>query len=40
MKACVPEETIHHEALTVTPEKVIRAMLQADAMGKERKGKH
>jgi len=38
-KACVPEETIHHEALTVTPEKVIQAMLQADAMGKERKGK-
>jgi glycerol dehydrogenase len=37
MKACVPDETIHHEVETMTPEKVIRAMIEADVMGKARK---
>jgi glycerol dehydrogenase len=32
-KACAPEEAIHHEAGKITPEKVIDAMLAADAMG-------
>jgi len=37
MKACVPDETIHHEVEIITPEKIIRAMITADAMGKARK---
>jgi glycerol dehydrogenase len=37
MKACTPTEGIHHEAILVTPEKVIDAMLAADAMGRNRK---
>ncbi len=36
-KACAPEQPIHHEAGTITPEKVLNAMLAADAMGKARK---
>lgn len=36
-KACAPEECIHHEAGTVTPEKVIDAILAADAVGTYRK---
>jgi len=36
-KACVPDETIHHEIEPITPEKVIGAMIAADAMGKARK---
>jgi glycerol dehydrogenase len=36
-KACVPDETIHHEVETMTPEKVIKAMVTADSMGKARK---
>ncbi len=36
-KACAPEEAIHHEAGTVTAEKVFNAMVAADAMGEGRK---
>jgi glycerol dehydrogenase len=36
-KACAPEECIHHEAGKITPEKVLNAMLAADAMGEYRK---
>jgi len=36
-KACAPEEAIHHEAGKITPEKVLNAMLAADAMGELRK---
>ena len=36
VKACAPEEGIHHEAIHVTPEKVMNAMIAADAMGKSR----
>ncbi len=35
-KACAPEEAIHHEAGEITPEKVLDAMLAADAMGLNR----
>ena len=36
-KACAPGEYIHHEAGEMTPEKVLYAMLAADAVGRERK---
>lgn len=36
-KACAPDESIHHEAGTITPEKVLHAMLAADAVGEYRK---
>jgi glycerol dehydrogenase len=36
-KACAPAEGIHHEAGIITPEKVLNAMIVADAMGKSRK---
>ncbi|MDQ7822258.1 MAG: glycerol dehydrogenase [Candidatus Eremiobacteraeota bacterium] len=36
-KACAPTEAIHHEAGTMTPEKVLNAMLAADAIGESRK---
>jgi glycerol dehydrogenase len=36
-KACAPEESIHHEAGIITPEKVLNAMIAADAMGNARK---
>lgn len=36
-KACAPEESIHHEAGTITPEMVVNAILAADAIGTERK---
>lgn len=36
-KACAPEECIHHEAGRITPEKVLQAMLAADAIGQARK---
>jgi glycerol dehydrogenase len=35
-KACAPEECIHHEAGNITPEKVLNAMLAADAIGSHR----
>ncbi len=37
LKACAPEEGIHHEAGKITPEKVLDAMISANAMGKSRK---
>jgi glycerol dehydrogenase len=37
IKACVPTDSIHHEAGIITPEKVLDAMIAADAMGKMRK---
>ncbi len=36
-KACAPGASIHHEAGTITPEKVLQAMLAADAVGAHRK---
>ncbi|MHC9540788.1 MAG: glycerol dehydrogenase [Vulcanimicrobiota bacterium] len=36
-KACAPTEAIHHEAGTITPERVLNAMLAADAAGELRK---
>jgi glycerol dehydrogenase len=39
-KACVPGTAIHHEAGEITPEKVLHAMLAADAIGEYRKNHH
>jgi len=36
-KACVPGASIHHEAGKITPEKVLHAMLAANAIGEHRK---
>jgi glycerol dehydrogenase len=36
-KACAPTEAIHHEVGTITPGKVLNAMLAADGMGELRK---
>jgi len=36
-KACIQEEGIHHEAGVITPEKVLAAMITADAVGRARK---
>ena len=36
-KACAPGESIHHEAGRITPEKVLHAMLAANAIGEYRK---
>lgn len=36
-KACAPVESIHHEAGAVTPDKVLHAILAADAIGRSRK---
>jgi len=38
-KACAPREAVHHEAGTITPEKVLDAMLAADALGMRRGGR-
>jgi len=38
-KACAPTEAIHHEAGTITAEKVLNAMIAADAMGELRKSR-
>ncbi|MDQ1256620.1 MAG: glycerol dehydrogenase, partial [Candidatus Hydrogenedentes bacterium] len=35
--ACVPGASIHHEAGAITPEKVLDALLAADAIGNGRK---
>jgi len=35
-KACAPVESIHHEAGVVTPDKVLQAILAADAIGQRR----
>ena len=37
-KASAPEQPIHHEADSITPHKVLNAMLAADAIGKARRG--
>jgi glycerol dehydrogenase len=37
-KACAPGQSIHHEAGVITPERVLDAMLAADAVGQERRG--
>lgn len=36
-RACAPTEAIHHEAGTITPAKVLSAMVAADAMGEARR---
>jgi glycerol dehydrogenase len=36
-KACAPGQSIHHEAGVITPDRVLDAMLAADAFGQERK---
>ena len=38
-KACAPTEGIHHEAGEITPEKVLQAMLAANAIGEHRKAR-
>jgi glycerol dehydrogenase len=38
-RACAPEQPIHHEAGTVTPESVLGAMLAANALGRQRKAR-
>lgn len=38
-KACAPGSSIHHEADEITREKVLHAMMAADAIGKRRKEK-
>jgi glycerol dehydrogenase len=38
-KACAPGQPIHHEAGVITPGKVLDAMLAADALGHERRGR-
>jgi len=38
-KACAPGQCIHHEAGEITPEKVLHAMLAADALGERRKNR-
>ncbi len=37
VKACAPGESIHHEALDITPETLVKSMIAADAMGRTRK---
>ena len=37
IKACAPSEGIHHESVQITPDKVMNAMIAADAMGRSRK---
>ncbi len=36
-KACEADQSIHHEAVAITPDKVLHAMLAADALGQERR---
>ncbi len=36
-KTCTPEQPIHHEGGAITPERVLNAMLAADAIGRARK---
>ena len=38
-KACAPGEFIHHEAGSITPDKVLHALLAADAIGEYRKNR-
>ena len=37
VKACVPQEGIHHERVKITPKKVFNAILAADEYGRNRK---
>lgn len=39
-KACAPDAPIHHEACTITPGRLLDAMLVADSVGRERKARH
>jgi len=39
-KACAPGASIHHEAGEMSPDRVLRAVVAADAVGKHRKGQH
>ncbi len=39
VKACAPEESIHHEALEITTGNVVKSMIAADAMGRSRKNR-
>lgn len=39
-KACAPDQPIHHEAGVITAVKVLDAMLAADGLGQERKGRN
>jgi glycerol dehydrogenase len=39
-KACAPVESIHHEAGRITPDKVLNALLAADALGRARKSRN
>ena len=36
-KACAPDQSIHHEAGKISPQKVLNAMLAADAIGKAKR---
>jgi glycerol dehydrogenase len=36
-RACAPDQAIHHEAGEITPEKVLQAMLAANASGEYRR---
>ena len=38
-KACAPDQPIHHEEGAITPERVLDAMLSADAIGQERRNR-
>lgn len=38
-KACAPEQPIHHEAGLITPDKVLNAMIAADAIGMARRAR-
>jgi glycerol dehydrogenase len=33
-RSCAPQQPIHHEAVVITPQKVLEAMLAADALGR------
>jgi glycerol dehydrogenase len=37
-KTCEPGQSVHHEARVITPERVLDAMLAADAIGQARRG--
>jgi glycerol dehydrogenase len=40
LKACEPQESIHHEARQITAEEVLFAMIAADAMGRDRQSRN
>lgn len=39
-RACAPDQPIHHEGAGITPEKVLDAVLAADARGRDRRSRH